>query len=688
MMIQGDSVETCYGEGIVRLYRETDSMYQIELPFATLYCGKESLSSSSREDPPSAATMDDDRTAMELNVAYEALESMRKLNTELTCQERGIPLFHLEECHLCLLERTPPEADAAAATAQQQQQEEQKQGEQATMSNNKTTRYLNRLVKQQTRKATLILQTPKKSPPCLICGNPVCRKHASQAFRKEGINLCGQCETLFGLDFVVDIMSSPSAKTRQQNTDRLMDVYDRALLLLKYSAQYIDEVAHALEESTRTSNRVGLGSSSAGIVSGVLGIVSAATLFTPAGPPLLIASLLFGGSATAVQTGTEVRLHLSQPNRLADKILALHGICHSILKVVGALRDAVLRDHLRTDLYKDDAPQKVMDYNSHHAASHKLEHAQQQQTNLVTGASTLATLGLGRASTIAAEAAGAEATATTLTAAGRGARWFGRGGSAAMNTVRFARFAGGSLAAATLLLEARSLHTTLQAVRAGNPCDKAEALRGIWKEVTGKTTTSGGGGTTTPATTEDGSSDSGGGGCCFPSTAALDAECGRYLETLAHRQRALTESEVQRLLLENAEILEQARQEQLLAQQQQQEEAFDPSEAESDFCGLAGDRSERSTASSLMDRIKQYKVQEVEQGQQQQRSSNYSSSDDSSSSELSGLSEDGSSSEEEMLNSSWSLSLRERIERHKKRESMSSSGEEAELGGFALQTTT
>ena len=236
------------------------------------------------------------------------------------------------------------------------------------MSNNKTTQYLNRLVKQQTRKATrkatLLLQTPKKSPPCLICGNPVCRKHASQAFRKEGINLCGQCETLFGLDFVVDIMSAPSAKTRQQNTDRLMDVYDRALLLLKYSAQYIDEVANALEESTRTSNRVGLGSSSAGIVSGVLGIVSAATLFTPAGPPLLIASLLFGGSATAVQTGTEVRMHLSQPNQLADRILALHGICHSILKVVGALRDAVLRDHLRTDLYKD-APQKVMDYNSH-----------------------------------------------------------------------------------------------------------------------------------------------------------------------------------------------------------------------------------------------------------------------------------------------------------------------------------
>ena len=222
-------------------------------------------------------------------------------------------------------------------------------------------------------------------------------------------------------------------------------------------------------------------------------------------------------------------------------------------------------------------------------------------------------------------------------------------------------------------------------MRAGNPCDKAEALRGIFKEVTGKTTKSGGG-TTTTATTDDGSS-SGSGGCCFPSTAALDAECGRYLETLAHRQRALTESEVQRLLLENAEILEQARQE-LLAQQQQEADALDPSEAESDFCGLAGDRSERSTASSLMERIKLYKVQEEGQGQQpQQQRSNSIDDDSSSSSDLSCLSEDDSSSEE-MLNSSWSLSLRERIERHKKRESLSSSGEEAELGCFPLQTAT
>jgi hypothetical protein len=42
-----------------------------------------------------------------------------------------------------------------------------------------------------------------------------------------------------------------------------------------------------------------------GVLSGVLGVATAATILTPVGPPLLIASFLFGGSATAVQMSTE-----------------------------------------------------------------------------------------------------------------------------------------------------------------------------------------------------------------------------------------------------------------------------------------------------------------------------------------------------------------------------------------------
>jgi hypothetical protein len=96
-----------------------------------------------------------------------------------------------------------------------------------------------------------------------------------------------------------------------------------------------------------------LGSSSAGLISGVLGIAAAVTIITPAGPPLLIASLLFGGSATAVSTGTEARNYYSEPNKLAGRIQALHGMVHAILRVTGTLRDAMLRDHIRTDDYEN-----------------------------------------------------------------------------------------------------------------------------------------------------------------------------------------------------------------------------------------------------------------------------------------------------------------------------------------------
>ena len=61
-------------------------------------------------------------------------------------------------------------------------------------------------------------------------------------------------------------------------------VYDRALLVLIYSIQFIDEVAVALEENVARHNKVGLGSSATGVVSGGLWVAAAATIFTPVGP--------------------------------------------------------------------------------------------------------------------------------------------------------------------------------------------------------------------------------------------------------------------------------------------------------------------------------------------------------------------------------------------------------------------
>ena len=101
----GDSVPTSYGEGHVMNYREVDQIYAIELPFGSLYCTRLALLPSSN-----TGTTESSNTAMELNVAYEALENMRKLNLELSCQEKDIPCTpdDLEHhCSTCLLATIP-----------------------------------------------------------------------------------------------------------------------------------------------------------------------------------------------------------------------------------------------------------------------------------------------------------------------------------------------------------------------------------------------------------------------------------------------------------------------------------------------------------------------------------------------------------------------------------------------------
>jgi hypothetical protein len=62
-----------------------------------------------------------------------------------------------------------------------------------------------------------------------------------------------------------------------------------------------------------------------------------------------LASLLFGGSATAVTTRSEAMNYYSEPNQIASRIQALYGMVSAILRVTGKLRDAMLRDHIRTD---------------------------------------------------------------------------------------------------------------------------------------------------------------------------------------------------------------------------------------------------------------------------------------------------------------------------------------------------
>lgn len=332
----------------------------------------------------------------------------------------------------------------------------------------------------------------------------MCAKHRSTNFKKEGITLCQGCERLFELDFLIECVSTRDPTERANLIDHMVDCYDRCLLILKYSTQYVESIALSLEQQKEQKNKIGLGSSSAGVLSGALGIAAAATILTPAGPPLLIASLFFGGSATVVQTGSEAYNYFSEPNKLADRIIALHGMLLSILRVTSTLRDAMMRNHIRTDVFE--------------AEKASLAEAVQEKLGK-NKAGVLAATNMGRAATLGSVAgaeAGVVASATggmvaAETAAGAGAQGataLTRAGTAAARTVRFARFAGGALSAAVLVLEANAIHSTLKEINNGSPCDKANRIRAIAEEIKNKD---------------------------LPTTSELDEECQAYLKVLAHR---------------------------------------------------------------------------------------------------------------------------------------------------------
>jgi hypothetical protein len=560
-----------YGEGHVVNYRADDHIYEIQLPFGRLYgpettilnptvvhrdLGNRLVDDSTRSAASCSSSHWDDhekQSAMELNVAYEALESMRKLNLEMTCQEKNIPYTTIDlqsTCTLCLLARPSHDKKAAPSTFASR-----------------------RLV------ANAFTMRPKISPPCLVCGTPICRAHSSTSFRKESIIMCLSCEALFGISYVTQILTCTDPQQRRIYVDKMIELYDRTVLLLRYSTIHTDDVCVALQLSAARKNKVGIGSSSAGIVSGVLGIVSAATIFTPVGPPLLIASLLFGGSATAAQTGSELRnsSFCSEPHRLTDRIIALHGICWNILRVTGTLRDALLLDHLRTDLYTEDEHgngiQKIMLTGSH-STSPISEYYRTHQAEVLARATNLGSIGtVGAVSLVATMEVGQAVTAVESgVVAARGAQFFSRSTTAALNTLRFARFAGGTLAAATLVFEAHSLKNTIRAIQAGNPCEKVDALLRIRDQIRD-----------------------------IPSTQAVDAECERYLEALTRRQRVLTELEVASLLMENTEILQQAQE---LALQESTAENGNTTSVSHNSDAL--ESSERSTA-SLRERIMLFK---------------------------------------------------------------------------------
>jgi hypothetical protein len=208
--------------------------------------------------------------------------------------------------------------------------------------------------------------------------------------------------------------------------------------------------------------------------------------------------------------------------------------------VTGTLRDALLLDHLRTDLYtlNEDGQgvHHIMLTGSNQLGTSPInEYYRTHQSEVLAKASNIGSIGaigaVGLATTMEIAGTGAAGVAE-ITGVVRGTTFLSRSGSAAaasLNALQFASFAGGTLSAATIVFEVHNLKNTIRAIQSGNPCEKVVTITRIRDQIRD-----------------------------IPLTHALDAECERYLQALKCRQCAMTEQEVTNLLVESSEILQEA----------------------------------------------------------------------------------------------------------------------------------
>jgi hypothetical protein len=442
----GASVSTAYGVGKVVAYREATSMFEVRLSFGTLFTTNVTKTKTQKKLA----------TTLELNSAYESWEQARRQSVEEECSKRGIS-FTEQTMHICFSCIKEPKTQAKPMLSD---------------ASGKPLFPMLYNLRQSGQDA--VLNARKSESPCLLCAAVVCNRHSSEAFRKEGISVCQDCVECLDYDFA----SAPSPQDVDDYVQRLIDLYRRAHLLLQYCSQFMLVTADSLEKATKQHNHIGVGGSGAGLVSGALGIAAALSILTPAGPPLLVASIVFGGSATAVQTGSEAYKYYGEPNQFANRILTLQGIAERILVVVRTMRDNKLLPYLNQamsieDQKADNCTGHIPQQQSDQAAT--MKEAAKAGVRIGCNAATTASLFAQETAAAASTSASLFAQEATLTG-----RFVSRATTTAARTARFARFAGGALSAATMVLEAHEMRKTLDHIKLGSPCEKAEALRTVY----------------------------------------------------------------------------------------------------------------------------------------------------------------------------------------------------------------
>lgn len=412
------TVATPYGLGKVKSYRENDGMYKIALDHgATLYAH------------PSNCFLVKQRTQAELNETYNSMEKMRLLNLEVQCSELGLcydPVQHKDVCTKCLLSQTPPSSE-----------EEEVSGSTSMFSFNP---FGSSSQKSTTGKRKGFVPKLKGGQePCLACGNPTCKNHASKEFLKEHVIMCQSCQDLFYTSFEKNDFASV-----QEYLQKIPETYDRLFLMLQYSTQpeLLEAVSKNLQSSTSRDNQVTLGTSSVGALSGAMGLAGAATLLTPFGAPLLVASFVTGTSSSIFSLGYSASKYASkdQPAMIANRIIALDGLIQSLFMSMQEMRQMLMDDPI------------LSLSNSEATTAAQMMPLQDTFSDAIKLTRTTNT---GMAITQAA------------------------GYSASGNVFQYLQMApviGSTFSAAMMVMDVHTAQATLEQMRRGNPSDKAERL--------------------------------------------------------------------------------------------------------------------------------------------------------------------------------------------------------------------
>ena len=325
----GDPILTQFGRGICLEKYPHENKMKIDLSFGTLYTHDlECLHKILNDD--------------QYDQAMESLDQVRRLDVLKNCELFGVEYLE-DACVPCMFQRPTvvrsnhqDEINDDNGEDGKEQKPKSRWGRFASRAAVKTN------ASNDGAKRKRICR--KCSMNCDVCGNPVCKYHILD---QDYFILC--CDCSHDLQHVESTLTMNHPDV-EKNLFRLLTFYTRLSVQLCREMPTIDKLSEQIDETERRHGAISIGNSTIGFVGASLSLAgTAAALFTPAGPAILLAGVATSASSASLQIThsgwRKVSKMEAQANRRADCILGWHGLCIGILACLEQLRQELLTKH-------------------------------------------------------------------------------------------------------------------------------------------------------------------------------------------------------------------------------------------------------------------------------------------------------------------------------------------------------